>query len=132
MQSEYNDKELTKPQLLAERMCQRMAKKQKLPLTYRFWQNAEWKKIYQWQVVKASMLLKEYAFEEIIRALANPRAAFIYSFGSKSLWKPYLESARKMIATERSSAITMVVDESSISAKPVAKPARKNLLMELD
>lgn len=132
--SKYNTNELTKPQMLAERMCERIAKRQKKALPYRFWQMEEWKKTFQLQVIRANQLLKEYTFEEISRALANPKAAFIYSFGSKKMWIPYLEQARKQIAKERENARTIEeVDESSTEQKPVVvKPVKKNLIMDLD
>jgi hypothetical protein len=133
-QSKYNTNELTRPQMLAEKICERIAKKEKRALPYRFWQMDEWKAIYQLQIMKASLLLKEYTFEEIIRALANPRAAFIYSFGAKKLWEPYLKLARKQLAAEAAKAIKpLEVDEKSVEEKPVViRPSKSNVIMELD
>lgn len=130
MDSRHNDKEVTPANFLAERICERMAIKNKKPMPYRFWQTDEWKKTYQMQVVMASRLLQEYSFEVITATLKNPRCKHLYSFGTKALWKPFLEKAKKEL--DNRDDVIVPINEDAVHTKPAPPIAKRSVLGDLN
>ena len=129
--SKYTDRLITEAQYLAERMCERVAKRDKRSLPYKFWDNEDWSKIFIFQVVKANQLLKKYSLEIILRALAKPRAFSIYSLGNLSLLKPFLNQAEKEIQNSQNTDV-LEVNADIIHQQPQKQLPKKNLIQELD
>jgi len=132
MTSKYTDRKISPAQYLAERICERIAKKEKKTLAHKFWNTDYWKPIFMMQVVKANELLDYYNFAEIVKALAKPRASYIYSLGAKAQLGPFLEEARKELALSENVDIVIEVDEESISQQPQKTFKKNNLIGELD
>ncbi len=65
----YCDEKLTAAQYLAERMCERVAKKEGKELFPKFWSSPIWKKTFMQQLFAANSLLKLYGEAVIIKAL---------------------------------------------------------------
>jgi hypothetical protein len=81
--SRYTDKSVTAAQYLAERICERIAQRDKVDLSFKFWNQTKWKRTFLYQVQVASGLLKIYRAEAIIAALRKtPR---IYSLNAQFL-----------------------------------------------
>jgi len=80
-----NGKTVTAAQYITELICEKMAKKDKKDLHYRFWVSPEWEKYYRNQIASAHALLKKYTDTAIIRALNNPKSERIYSLRAPHL-----------------------------------------------
>lgn len=75
-------------QLLAERILERQALKDKITLPPRFWQNKIWQKRFVLQSTHASKLLKDFPCEVILEAIAHWRLKNVYSLGLRSAIDP--------------------------------------------
>ena len=91
-----NGKEVTAAQFITEIVCERIAKKNKQDLHYRFWVSKEWQKQYKGQIGTANKLLKTYEPKDIIDALLSNDGRKIYS-----LRAPHLSGIIDQIASQR-------------------------------
>jgi hypothetical protein len=80
-----NGKEVTAAQYIVEMICERIAKKNKKDLHYRFWISPEWEKEYKGQIAAAHKLLKKYDFNTIVHALKSTEGSKIYSLRAPHL-----------------------------------------------
>lgn len=80
-----NGKEVTAAQYIVEMICERIAKRNKKDLHYRFWLSKEWEKEYKGQIASAHKLLKKYDFSDIVNALKSTDGAKIYSLRAPHL-----------------------------------------------
>lgn len=80
-----NGKEVTAAQYLAELICERLAKKKKKDLHYRFWLSPEWEKEYKGQIAAANKLLSKFDIKHIIAALSTYHGQKIYSLRAPHL-----------------------------------------------
>lgn len=80
-----NGKDVTSAQYLAELICERLAKKNKKDLHYRFWLSPEWEKEYKGQIAAANKLLKRFNIKHIIAALNTFHGKKIYSLRAPHL-----------------------------------------------
>ena len=80
-----NGKTVSAAQYITEIICEKMAKKNKQNLHYRFWLSPEWEKFYKNQIASAYKLLKQYPDTAIVRGLNNPKAEKIYSLRAPHL-----------------------------------------------
>lgn len=80
-----NGKEVTAAQYIVEMICERIAKRNKKDLHYRFWVSKEWEKEYKGQIASAHKLLKKYDFSDIVNALKSTDGAKIYSLRAPHL-----------------------------------------------
>ena len=95
--SKYTDpnRPLSAPQKIVELICEKLAQKNGQQLTFRFWENKEWKKFFIYQIIIANRLLKKYPPQVIIKTLRNPKLKKLYSLGAKFLI-PFLEEELKL------------------------------------
>jgi ribosomal protein S25 len=80
-----NGKEVTAAQFITELICERLAKKIKKDLHYRFWLSKEWEKQYKGQIGTANKLLQKYDPKNIIDALLSKEGLKIYSLRAPHL-----------------------------------------------
>jgi hypothetical protein len=80
-----NGKTVTAAQFITEIICERIAKKNKKDLHYRFWVSSEWEKEYKGQIATAHKLLKKYNPKTIISALSTSDGVKIYSLRAPHL-----------------------------------------------
>jgi len=80
-----NGKEVTPAQYLAELICERLAKKKKKDLHYRFWLSPDWEKEYKGQIAAANKLLSRFDIKYIIAALSTYHGKKIYSLRAPHL-----------------------------------------------
>jgi hypothetical protein len=80
-----NGKEVSAAQYIAEMICERIAKKNKKDLHYRFWISNEWEKEYKGQIGAAHKLLKQYDFKDIVKGLNSASGSKIYSLRAPHL-----------------------------------------------
>jgi hypothetical protein len=80
-----NGKDVSAAQYIAEMICERLAKRNKKDLHYRFWLSEEWEKEYKGQIAAANKLLKTYSFTEIVHALNSSYGLKIYSLRAPHL-----------------------------------------------
>ena len=80
-----NGKEVTAAQYIVEIICERIAKRKKKDLHYRFWLSKEWEKEYKGQIASAHKLLKKYSFSDIVDALKTTEGSKIYSLRAPHL-----------------------------------------------
>lgn len=99
-----NGKEVTAAQFITEMICERIAKKEKKDLHYRFWISKEWEKQYKGQIGSAHKLLNKYEAKDIIDALLSKNGLKIYS-----LRAPHLSN---------------IIDD-TIKNRPIPKPIQK-------
>lgn len=92
-----NGKEVTAAQFITEIICERIAKKNKQDLHYKFWISKEWQKQYKGQIGSANNLLKKYDPKDIIDALLSKEGSRIYS-----LRAPHLSGIIESIANSKS------------------------------
>lgn len=76
---------LSASQMLAERMCLRLAKYKNKEIGHLFWQEKSWEKQFRFQVTKAAKLLKEFSFEAIFKTLRSKKGKGIYSLAAPFL-----------------------------------------------
>lgn len=81
----FNGKYVTAAQFITEMICERLAKKDKRDLHYRFWLSDDWQKSYKNQIPTANKLLKKYSAKAIIDALCSPTGKKIYSLRAPHL-----------------------------------------------
>lgn len=80
-----NGKSVSAAQFIAEIICERLAKKNKKDLHYRFWLSSEWEKEYKGQIAAANKLLKDFPAKQIIDALKSSKGQKIYSLRAPHL-----------------------------------------------
>lgn len=80
-----NGKTVTAAQFITEIICERLARKNKKDLHYRFWVSAEWEKQYKGQIGAANKLLAKYDAKDIIDALGSRDGLRIYSLRAPHL-----------------------------------------------
>ena len=80
-----NGKDVTPAQFIAEMACERIAKKRKKDLHYRFWLSPEWEKEYKGQIAAANKLLLKYSPKDIIDGLLTDAGRKIYSLRAPHL-----------------------------------------------
>lgn len=80
-----NGKEVTAAQYIVEMICERIAKRNKKDLHYRFWISKEWEKEYKGQIASAHKLLQKYDFSDIVNALKSTDGIKIYSLRAPHL-----------------------------------------------
>ena len=91
-----NGKDVTAAQYLAELICERLAKKNKRDLHYRFWLNTEWEKEYKGQIAAANKLLSRFDIKHIIAALSTYQGKKIYSLRAPHLVDMIITQSRKV------------------------------------
>lgn len=102
--SRYTDKSITVAQYLAERVCERLAQRDKIDLPANFWRLPQWKRIFLYQVQLANGLLKIYRGEAIIAALRKLKQ--VYSLGANFL-DPVIQQEQKDILRKEAIATTI-------------------------
>lgn len=80
-----NGKSVSAAQFITEIICERIAKRLKKDLHYRFWLSADWEKEYKGQIGTANKLLKKYLAKDIIDALSSRDGLKIYSLRAPHL-----------------------------------------------
>jgi hypothetical protein len=80
-----NGKSVTPAQFITEIICERLAKKNKKDLHYRFWLSKEWEKQYKGQIGTANKLLQKYEPKDIIDTLCSTQGLKIYSLRAPHL-----------------------------------------------
>lgn len=88
--------DITAAQYLVEFMMERIAKKEKTTLPFKFWNIPRWNKVFRMQIKYANELLSEYSEEEVFAALKTKRGQRIFSLGAKkTMIVPLIEENRK-------------------------------------
>lgn len=80
-----NGKSVSAAQYIAELICERIAKKDKKDLHYRFWLSSEWEKQYKGQIAAANKLLQKYDYKCIVAGLLSTSGQKIYSLRAPHL-----------------------------------------------
>ena len=80
-----NGKEVSAAQYISEMICERVAKRQKKDLHYRFWLSPEWEKEYKGQIAAANKLLKQFDYKAIVDGLLSTAGQKIYSLRAPHL-----------------------------------------------
>jgi len=71
---------------LADKVIRRQAAMENIELPPKYWNLADWKKVYRFQMMKAFSLLKLYSFELLKHSLDSDKGKKVYS-----LYAPFLE-----------------------------------------
>ena len=87
-ESKYGGNFVSPAQFISEMMCERLAKKQKSDLPFKFWSTPKWKRAFMTNILAANGLLKIYSARAIITALNK-------SFNVYSLRAPWLDDVIK-------------------------------------
>lgn len=106
-----NGKDVSAAQYISEMICERIAKRQKKDLHYRFWLSPEWEKEYKGQIAAANKLLKKYEYRAIVNGLLSSAGQKIYSLRAPHLID-IIEQARDKLEKEQ----------------PIQKKIERNLL----
>jgi hypothetical protein len=119
-----NGKEVTAAQFITEIICERIAKKNKKDLHYKFWVSKEWEKQYRGQIASAHKLLKKYDAKDIIDALKSSDGVKIYS-----LRAPHLcDIVDKMSARPKIKHEPKTIDRIFLDKGAQQKSLKKNIL----
>ena len=98
----------TEAQYVAEILCQRQAKKEKVGnLAYKFWNQGKWKKIYIRQISLSNKLIKEFGEGVLIRFINSREGSDIFSLGMKTI-KNKIENFKKSLDKQSSQEIIEV------------------------
>lgn len=95
-----NGKFVSAAQFISEMICERLAKRLKKDLHYRFWVSEEWEKEYKGQIAAANKLLRKYEPRAIINALLTDAGRKIYSLRAPHL-SDIIDRAAKRIENEQ-------------------------------
>ena len=109
-----------------------ISKSQKIDLPENFWNDDEWSKKFQYQIVLVNRLLKKYSPHAILKTLRDKRCWSVYSFGiflHKNYFnhKMILDMFQKEIEYEQNRKIEFTPSR-SIVQKPRIKSGKKNIL----
>lgn len=102
-----NGKTVSSAQYITELICEKMAKKEKKDLHYKFWLSSQWQKYYRNQIGSAHKLLKKYEDQAIVRALNNPKSAKIYSLRAPHLIAIIEEEQTKLASENKTLSINI-------------------------
>jgi hypothetical protein len=132
---------ITPIQYLAENMCDRIARRDRVQLTDHFWLGSKaWDKEFCLQTVHASVLLRKFQVEAILAALRTTRGKNLYSLGLKSVLIPLIEREQLRLDTEKKAAAVKVeaepaapapVEPAQVEQPRPALPAQNSLLGKL-
>jgi hypothetical protein len=95
-----NGKSVSPAQFISEMICERIAKRLKKDLHYRFWLSPEWEKEYKGQIAAANKLLKTYEPRAIVNALLTSAGQKIYSLRAPHL-SGIIEQAADRLAKQK-------------------------------
>lgn len=109
-------------QYIAEAMCDRQARLQKIALATRFWQHDPWKREFLLQLKHANSLLKNYEVAAVIRALRSLKGKTTYSLGAPSL-KPLVKEQQRLLELERQKQQQAVVEPPPSNIVEAPRPA---------
>ena len=88
--------DITAAQYLVEFIMERIAKKEKTTLPYKFWNLPKWNKQFRMQIKYANELFSEFSEEEVFKALNTKQGKRIFSLGAKkTMIIPLIEEARR-------------------------------------
>lgn len=90
LQSKYSVDLVTAEEYITELICEKIAVKERKPLSTKFWLNVYWHPIYKRQLHIAKSLLKLYPYQVIIAALKNEKSQKIYSLGMATSLDPII------------------------------------------
>lgn len=134
LRSKYSTDLVSAAEYITELICEKIAVKERKPLSTKFWMNSFWQPIYKRQLHIAKSLLKLYPYQVIIAALKNEKSQKIYSLGMATSLDPIiqeeLQKYKNLLNKE-----TIVVEDNSIE-KPRAQQNKQvsiiNKLRNLD
>lgn len=128
-----NGKFVSAAQYIAEMVCERIAKKDKKDLHYRFWLSEEWEKEYKGQITAANKLLKKYSAKGIINGLLSTKGLKIYSLRAPHLIA-IIEESEKILLSKPSITKQKNIDRNLFDTgkKTVSKTSILDKLKEID
>ena len=124
-----NGKSVTAAQYITELICEKMAKKDKKDLHYRFWTTPEWERYYKNQIASAYALLKKYPDTTIVRALNNPKADKIYSLRAPHL--PAIIEQEQHILSNENQTLSKSYDRPDNISFGGSKITKRNIISTL-
>lgn len=125
-----NGKSVTAAQYITELICEKMAKKDKKDLHYRFWVTPEWEKYYRNQIASAHALLKKYSDTAVIRALNNPKTEKIYSLRAPHL-PAIIEQEQHRLDNENQTLSKVYDRPENVSFRDAQTIKRNNIISKL-
>lgn len=133
-ESNYGGGLITSAQYLAEIMCVRLAAKDGITLSNKFWEQPFWKREFKKQILAANALLRRYEIRAILNAINSYKT--VYSLHAKWL-DPKIQQAQLEIDISRE--LAKGPDEELAPVKPVStdntvRPQfkKKNVLDKLE
>ena len=122
--SRYTNRKVTVAQHLSEKICERVAIKEKIELPFQFWNLQKWKQLFLYQVQVANALLKLYSVEAILSCLANCKN--VYSLNASfldNLIKIEQEKIdkKKIVAESKEPVVNIVSDTTVKPRSPFAE-----------
>lgn len=122
-ESSYGGGYITPANYIVERICERIALKDKVgALPFKFWSLAKWKKIYMQQLLLANSLLKMYEPQVILAGLKkHPK---VYSLRAEWLDDTFKEEKEKLEKQRKALAEQQVVikENAPVEALPAQEP----------
>jgi hypothetical protein len=125
-----NGKSVTAAQYITELICEKMAKKDKKDLHYRFWVTPECEKYYRNQIASAHALLKKYSDTAVIRALNNPKTEKIYSLRAPHL-PAIIEQEQHRLDNENQTLSKVYDRPDNVSFRDATIIKRNNIISKL-
>jgi hypothetical protein len=128
VESRFGGGRITQGQALAELMCERMAKIQKVELEYRFWESPLWLKAFKDQLYAANSLLKKYSYEAITKALLKQKTTYSYRSPFFEIAVEKEERNIKKAPTTPTAESTPITNEEVGAFVPVVKKSKLSRL----
>lgn len=129
-ESKYGGGWVTPAQIIAELMCERMARTKGQTLNPKFWKEKEWKNTFLWQLKEANKLLKLYSPKAVSSAVRSPEGRKFLSLSN-----PTLQELIKKEDTKYKQQISSISEEKIIKAPEkidfVKKQEKPNILSKL-
>jgi len=130
-ESNYGGGFISDAQYITECLCVLRAKKDKLPLGHKFWQQPYWSKFYRVQIPAANKLLNQYPAVVIINALRDRRCWKIESLRAKWLLEPLLKEKMLEYEAQKKTTLKTTMDKTSTVQKPRQKSGKQSILNKL-
>ena len=125
--SKYTSRKIGAGQLIAEKICERAAKRKGQTLKEHFWSEPIWKNFFKMQLLQANALLKTYSIEAILRSLDDKRLLSLFSLRSPLL-DPILADKQKELDNQAELCYNLQTQD--VNSKPKEEFKQKKTLFE--
>lgn len=125
---------LTAAQYLAENMCDRIARRDRIVLRDRFWTSGRWERSFRLQITHANRLLGRFSVEAILAGLRTTEGRRIYSLGAAWLADLAADEQKRLDREQAARDAVVAEEEAATDDTPLPEgprpPVRRDCRLE--